>query len=251
MRRLFVGCVALLWVVSAEVSAEPPGEAKQKAQKLFQRAQDDYRRGHYAAAARGYEEAYIVAPIPAFLFNAAQAHRLDNQPELALAAYKRFLAQAPEHVLAKDASSFALLIEKGLVPETGVPRAGAIPLLPGPAPLPAEKASSGAGLRITGLVLGGASLVMFGLSAKFARDAKADHDAIENFDQPAWSDAVLARQAHGEQAERRMIITGIAGSAALVTGGVLYWIGWRRGRNVEVQPIVGPNGGAVSLEVGF
>jgi hypothetical protein len=83
-------------------AAAQPRENIEKAKGYFYAGEQAYRIGQYRTAISAYEEAYRLYPVPAFLFNTAQAHRkqydLDGdlaQLKLAKDLYERFLREDP------------------------------------------------------------------------------------------------------------------------------------------------------------
>lgn len=74
-------------------STSPPPQAKpaEDAKSLFQRGQALYALGRYAEAAPLFERAFEIKPVPALLFNAAQAHRFAGNRARALTLYESYL----------------------------------------------------------------------------------------------------------------------------------------------------------------
>ncbi len=256
--RWFLLFVLCSWHAGQVASAESPARA---AQRLFQRAQNKYRSGDYQGAVEDYHAAYRKAPLPAFFFNIAQARRLQNETVLALAAYRRFVTLAPNHVLAAEARRLVAELEREIyfndqLFESGLPPNCPIPRLRRPAsakPSSQQTEQTGRLTRPAAWIVGGAGLGLIALSVKFGIDARAHHQALDGYDSSRWSDAVLDRQARGERAERWMIVSGAAGAAALVTSGVLLVVSRDRetAPRVQVQPMFGRDGGLVSLTGGF
>jgi hypothetical protein len=77
--------------------SKPPLSEQQK-----QQFREHYEKGKrffdllkYNEAADEYEKAYLAAPDPVMLFNIAQCHRLNDQPDEAIRFYKSYLRNAP------------------------------------------------------------------------------------------------------------------------------------------------------------
>lgn len=68
---------------------------KQRARELYQRGQEQFERGQYAAAIEIFREGYALAPRPQFLFNIAQAYRLVGECERAREFYESYLRAMP------------------------------------------------------------------------------------------------------------------------------------------------------------
>jgi tetratricopeptide (TPR) repeat protein len=88
---------AASWMlVLVALLGSPPASAqsasdKAKAKQLYATGVTEFNLGHYAEAAKIYEEAYRALPDPVLLFNAAQAHRLAGHKEEALKLYASYL----------------------------------------------------------------------------------------------------------------------------------------------------------------
>jgi len=67
-----------------------------KAAKIFRKGERAFRRHNYAAAAKAFEEAYAIAPHPAALFNAAEAHEKAGELTRAANLCARYLHDAPK-----------------------------------------------------------------------------------------------------------------------------------------------------------
>jgi tetratricopeptide (TPR) repeat protein len=79
---------------------EVPRSQLSEAQKLktkehYEKATRLYNVGKYQEAIAEYEAAYLVSADPVMLFNIAQCHRLNNQPDEAARFYKNYLRNAP------------------------------------------------------------------------------------------------------------------------------------------------------------
>jgi tetratricopeptide (TPR) repeat protein len=90
-------------LVAAPVQAAPkrptPGhdqEQEKLARGHFDRAEKAFNLGRFDEALTGYQEAYEVLPLPAFLFNIAQCHRNLRNREQAVFFYQRYLSLAPD-----------------------------------------------------------------------------------------------------------------------------------------------------------
>lgn len=117
--------------------------------------------------------------------------------------------------------------------------AAAVPSI-GDAMRPPE-APAGQRLRIAGLATGGAGVIALGIGVAFGLHARSISDETAQ-----WEMFHQARFDEGQAAERNMyILTGV-GAAALLTGGVLYYLGHRADSEaVTIVPVVSP--GAATL----
>jgi tetratricopeptide (TPR) repeat protein len=79
-----------------EVSRPQLSEAqKQKTKEHYEKATLLYNVAKYPEAITEYEAAYLISADPAMLFNIAQCHRKNNQPEEAARFYRNYLRNAP------------------------------------------------------------------------------------------------------------------------------------------------------------
>jgi len=77
----------------AEARAGSPSKAaaKRRAKALFDRAEKAYYLGRFREALALYSKAYDTLPLPGFLFNIGQCHRMLKQYEKAIFFYKGYL----------------------------------------------------------------------------------------------------------------------------------------------------------------
>jgi tetratricopeptide (TPR) repeat protein len=98
---LLAPLLVVLSRAGAAVAAEEPGrpqltdEQKQKAKESFEKATRLYNLGKYGEAIDEYENAYLISADPVMLYNIAQCHKQNNQPEEAIRFYKNYLRNAP------------------------------------------------------------------------------------------------------------------------------------------------------------
>lgn len=71
-------------------------KTRAKAARKFRQGERAFRRHSYAAAAKDFEEAYAIAPHPAALFNAAEAHQKAGELTRAANLCARYLHDAPD-----------------------------------------------------------------------------------------------------------------------------------------------------------
>jgi tetratricopeptide (TPR) repeat protein len=116
----------------------------------------------------------------------------------------------------------------------------------------ARRAHRRARFRQAGLITMGVGAVSLAVGAVYGLEAKSANDALSDHITGAWTDDLLVRQDEGESAERRMFYLSGIGAAAVVTGGILYWLGSRGARaetsaGLSVRPSVGASHAALSL----
>jgi hypothetical protein len=186
--------------------------------------------------------------LPALIFNIAQALRLKGDAERALRYYREFIQLAPSDFLAGDARAFAAALEQELAQRReaaqgesrqdsatkGSPsgESTAIPLADTSAPdhLPEQaepSPASGRALRIAGLTSAGVGLALGAGAIVFGLEARANFNALRQHNEGPWTDELLDRQRAGKRDEGIAIACAVGGAAAVVSGGILYWLGQR------------------------
>lgn len=219
-----------------------------------------FQAGEFAAARAAFEAAHAIHPEPTLLFNIASTYRREGDTPSAAAAYRRFLAEAPpDHPHRELAEETVRELEAELAeaepePEEVAPEPA---LEPEPEPVeielaPAERASApGQGLRIAGITTGAAGAVLIVTGLVEGRRAASRADTLEEVPRGAWDAEQQALYDSGQAAERRSLIFGLVGAAAVGTGAFLYWRGQRAATSAEVSVVVTPGEAAVGLTARF
>jgi tetratricopeptide (TPR) repeat protein len=271
MSRAVALALALALGLGAPAGAAPPKKPTaaemRQARAHFQRGLGYHQGGQYDEAVREYEAAFALAELPDLLYNLGQVHRLRGDKAAALAHYQRYIDLAPDGRGVAKAREFAAELAIDLAQESALARSHAedfvrgagegaprrMPLPPPPPvavvprrapPSPGDAAPPDGGggrtLRIAGLATGGAGVAALGGAVAFAlrgRSLSAEQD-----DADAYDPDLVAR---GEAANRNAIICAAIGGAALATGGVLYYLGARRGSEATVVAL--PERGGVTV----
>lgn len=84
---------------------KPSAKELAAAKARFRQGKAYYDAGAYGEAAKEYERAYAIAPLPDLLYNVAQAYRMQGDKPKAIAAYERYLAVVTEGAVADEARS--------------------------------------------------------------------------------------------------------------------------------------------------
>jgi serine/threonine-protein kinase len=246
-------------------TAKPPaaGSAKKTptrkeldaARKHFQAAEAAKTRSEYQTAALEYLAAYKLFEEPEFLFDVAEVYRLAGDEANALTYYQEYLELDAEgrgaaaartaegeirrSIAAKDEAAKRAADEEAKQ-KADEEKAHAAATQPAPiVEAAAPEASPGRGLRIAGLVTGGAGVVAIGVGVVFGLRASSISSEASD-----WTTFDPKRYDEGKAAERNMFIFTGAGAAALVTGGVLYFLGHRAAASAEkltLVPSIGPS----------
>jgi len=139
MRAILIS-ICLLSSVAA--LAEPGADELARAKDHFRRGNQLYDIGKYLDAAAEYRQAFELSEKPAFLFNIAQAYRLGNNAEEAIAAYRGFLRRIPDAAQRAEVEEHIEVLSKRLEADR---RAKATPapslslVVSRPAPVPVYK----------------------------------------------------------------------------------------------------------------
>jgi tetratricopeptide (TPR) repeat protein len=237
-------CPSLTWAEEEKPAASP--EQMAQAKEHYTRALDHHGHKEYPAAAKEYEKAFEQFPNPEFIFNAAQVYRLDGQVRIALEKYKYYLELDQNGRGAGDARAHiaSLKIQLGQMEEQERKEKEEADQRRAERERRAEEERKeklrrrlaeerraelaaralrdpgSKGMRIAGLTTAGLGLVSLAVGGKFGLDAKShEQDVTGN---TVWSQQDFE---DGQDAERNALLFFGLGGAAVVTGGVLYWLG--------------------------
>lgn len=209
--------------------------------------------GDHAGAIALYERAYATQPDPSLLPILGAEYRRAGLSETAMTHFCEYLAVQPKGAQATFAAAQVVAIRAELGLPVAKPDVCAkpqpvridfvTPRRSGPARSKREMA--GIATAAVGLAALGASLYYNGRAAAVADDI-ANHPAHE-----PWPDNINELESRGQRFEDRAQWFAIAGGAALVTAGVLYFTGRASRDEVVVAPTMSSSGGGISLTRGF
>ncbi len=292
-RRLIVGVAmlaALIVAVGAPAVARAQPAAASDATREAARAKlvagvDAMKRGDYQAALARFQEAYALVPSPKIHYDFGLAYVGLERPAEALAAFERFLAEAPDAPPDKreKATSLVATLRARVAEAAGRDSRADAPATPPPAeppvgvaaqpPLAAPPSPSAASAeapnerlavsatggddpgrrrRIAAVSLGaaGAGLlaagVVFGVLARREGDSLTHDSEIGTPARPTPFDA--GKESRGIAYERLQIIGLVAGGVAAAAGAALYATSRRR---VSVEPGAGHALAGASVRVAF
>jgi len=216
---------------------KPPQKDIDAARKHFQLAEAAKARGEYQAAAVEYLAAYELFQEPAFFYDTAEVYRLAGDDNNALAYYTKYLELAPSgqgatasrlaadqlrrSIAAKEDAATRAAEQEAKRSADERAKANQVAAA-GAEAHAANTRTAGRSLRIAGLATGGAGVVVLGVGVAFglkARSISNEASSWETFDQ--------RRDDQGKAAERTMVVLTGVGGAAIVAGGVLYYLGYR------------------------
>lgn len=106
LRPLALGALVLVAIalVATPARAQPLTQRGQAAAHVRQ-AQAYFQRGDFDRALAEYQAAFDLSPEPGLIFNIGLCHDRANRPEPALEAFRRYIALAPDGVVADEARS--------------------------------------------------------------------------------------------------------------------------------------------------
>jgi tetratricopeptide (TPR) repeat protein len=239
--------VVLALLLASGVAAAQPNDAE----RLYTEGQKAYDDKRYDDALAAWDKSYELSHLPGLVFNIAQAHRLHGDCWKAVEAYRKFVELDP--------SSPQRATAEGLIKELEPCKDAPAPVVehhdaPLPPPPPKVRISVGQtdhvdvdrghGKRVAAVAVAIAGLAAIGTGVYFG--GRADSLATEVHDACAmgcaWAD-VKDRDAEGHTAA--LVQWGLlgAGAAALVTSGILYYVGATDHGTVAVTP----HGGGATL----
>jgi hypothetical protein len=215
--------------------------------------------GDHGAAIALFEQAYIYEPDPALLPILASEYRAAGLPLDAIHYFCEYLKVQPKGVQAVFATNQVFAIRAELGERAGKDRVceAATPMrvdfaTPRRAPRGTPSTSKRELAGIASAAVGVASLtasLYYGLEARSVSNQLSNHNATT-----PWPNDIQALEARGERYESRSKLFMLAGGAALVTGGILYFTGRSDRLSSEkaiIAPTVSPDGAGISFARGF
>ena len=255
----FVALLLLPAVAGAQKKQPPLDEAKLH----FKKGDEFYAKKQYDEAIAEFKRAYELSKLPLILFNIAQAYRLKGDNRQALAYYEDYLRMDPGAPSRGQVEKRIDELEKAIAEEDKQsqpepPPITTPPPVVTPPPPPVEQppplveeevVSPGRGLRIAGIATAGAGLALGTTSVLFALKARSYYDEVTQLsdDGGQWSPAQAEKLDRADRHKLTATLLGIGGGAAGIGGGVLYYLGWRAGRNADVA--IAPTAGGVTISI--
>jgi tetratricopeptide (TPR) repeat protein len=260
---------ALLVSAAFAGPAHAAPRAKQSAEDHYQKGMKAYTLGKFPDAIAEFERAYELRSEPIFLYNIAQSHRQNNDPARAIFFYRRYLEAEPGaknradiEQRIKDMQSQLNAKSENAPAPAPAPQPIVVVAPPMPQPVASEPvpvvqaqpappaASPGRSLRIAGItvgvlgVAGVAAGIVFGVHATSLHDEAVKPGSV--YDDSKYQSSKSFRTLE-------WVSLGVGG-AAIITGGVLYYLGATAkssGHPVAIVPVVGPGIGGAALSGSF
>jgi hypothetical protein len=215
--------------------------------------------GDHAGAIALYEQAYLTEPDPLLLPILASEYARAGLANDALHYYCQYLKVQPKGTQAAYATSQVIALRTQIGQPVAKDRVCDAPkpvridfVTPRRAPREKPGMSRREMAGIATAAAGIASLVAsvaYGMEAHAISNEIVDHPANE-----PWPDNIGALEARGQRYEDRSKLFLLAGGAALVTGGILYFTGRADRLSSEqaiITPTVSPDGAGISFARGF
>lgn len=222
-----------LLLVSAVAHAD-----KESAKPFYEASKRHFDLGEWDAAIESLKKAHHEHPDPAYLFNIAQAERLKGD---CLAAHDQYKAFTRESTATEVQRNYAEGFVKELAPcamrrRAELEEARRIAAMP----VPVERRRPG--LRTAGWIslgVGAAAMIASGVFLAKADSASADVARALAERPVMWTDELEDRERSGQRANAIGIVSGVIGGAALIGGGVIWWLGRTRIETVVIDPRAG------------
>ena len=240
--------VLALLLVASTAAAQP-----NDAERLYTEGQKAYDDKRYDDALAAWEKAYELSHLPGLVFNLAQAHRLRGECTKAVEQYRKFIELDPSS--SQRATAEALI--KELEPCKDAPPPVVHHDVTPPPPPPKIVAppiviadhvdvDRGHGKRVASVVVGIGGVVALGAGVFFGNRAQSIASEVNATCAAgcAWKD-VESKDSDGRTAVTLQWVGYGVGAAALVTSGVLYYLGAHDHGTVAVTPHAG--GASVSV----
>ena len=212
--------------------------------------------GDHAGAIALYEQAYLTEPDPLLLPILASEYARAGLANDALHYYCQYLKVQPKGTQAAYATSQVIALRTQIGQPVSKDR-----VCDAPKPVridfvtPRRDKPGMSRREMAGIATAAAGIASLVASVAYGMEASSISNDIEN--QPVnepWPDDIQALGARGQRYEDRSKLFLLAGGAALVTGGILYFTGRADRLSSEqaiITPTVSPDGAGISFARGF
>ena len=243
-RRTSICLWLALALVSADAHAQPDPAIDPRAVALYEEGLAAYKAGAYAAAITAWTESYERSHAPLLLFDLGQAYRLAGDCARAQQHYDRYLylgaANTPD-TRARVESAMAQCTQRA--PEAKpAPVAAPLAVIPRPPPRSRDR---GRRMRMIGIVTAASGVVLGATGAWFAVRASSAAGDVERGG--TWDDATRDLDARARRDDVIGTTLLSVGAAALVGGGVVWYLGRRQQAAVEARITSLPGGAGIAI----
>jgi hypothetical protein len=252
--RAVVLAAVLLVARGARAAPAPnaPDAKAAEAAELYEEGKRHFDLAEYGPAIASWKHAYLLSSEPLLLFNIAQAYRLSGDCAEANRFYLTYQRSEPNPSKQADLTQ-AMAKCAGVEPASGDRSEPATPpSVPAPPPPPPpETGDRGRNLRLTGYAVGGLGGLAVIIGVASAVSASSHASTVQSQQNgTTWGAGLQQEQSDGQSAATRARILIGVGAAALVGGGVLWWLG-RAPSSVKVDVSIAPDRSQVSVSCAF
>lgn len=273
-RTLLTSALAAALVVtaihpaSAQPSPTPTEDAnKAKAKELYEKGNTHYNLGEYDLAVAAFKESYALSQAPGLLFNIAQSYRLKKDYEQASHFYETYLRLKPDasnrpDVEARIAEMKKMLEEQktmgtkapiGTVTPDGGTTTTTTTTTTTSAPTttttttpttgPTDVVDPGAGkqLKLAGIATAGVGGALVITGVVFGMMAKGKESDLEELNNGGTWDEDAYRA--GRRNNKIAIASLAVGGAAVIAGGVMFYLGYSKEKKASSVAVVPTKGG--------
>jgi tetratricopeptide (TPR) repeat protein len=253
MRALLV----ILAISFLPALAHAQKDPKSRAKAHFEAGEKLQRAGEYDQAIAEYSKGYAQVPLPAFLFNIAQAYRLKGDRYEAVLWYQKYLTAEPNGRASPEARDHIATLKKEIEAQNAEAMRRAAEeerrraeerrkkeaaerakqaeeeerLRRAEREREETRSSRGRGLRIAGIASAAAGVAFVAVATYFglrAGDIEAEIEekaAMEHQNGGSWTQELDDLVDDGESAERNMIVFSVVGGVAIAGGVTMYLLG--------------------------
>ena len=261
----FLRAFLLITLIGGSAAA---GKASKRAKELYEQGVTNVKTGRYKEAIAAFEKANLLAPSSALFYNIGQTYRLMGDCARARDAYRAYLESTPKAPKRKRVRDLIEEMEAcaerpvlvasndhGVDEDQGVPEDDSAPREPAMA-MPMSMRSDavperGVKLKAWGISTAAAGLVAGVAGIYYTNKANNAQDELDGFlaSGGTWSARYASLEGQRDSAKRNATYLYGAGGALLVTGGLLYYFGWRESLTVTVA--TQPGGAQIGVAGNF
>ena len=238
---MVLAALVMLTLLSLPASAQQEQSPNsQAAEAHFDQGRAFFDAGDWDRAIAEYKRANALVPHPLNHFNLGLAYRAKGELSAALAQFKRYLELDPKSRRTDEASAYDAELTKASVEadEKAKLRRRRDLIASGEAERRADEQTRT--LRWAGLGTMAAGATVMAIGAYFGIDARNQAREIEDRTEPGTDQELNDAFDDGNSAEARFVVLTSVGAAAAITGGVVWYLGHRRRREVEREFLAGP-----------
>ncbi len=225
-RRALSALAFVLSVALPAIATAQDTDRVKSYEEAITRADQAWEAQDFATARIAYEQAYLIHPDPTLLFNIASSYRREGNLEKALDYYENYLRAAPadDQFRPQAVETAARLRAELGQRRQAPPKRTSSPLIVHQSPAVDETGLHK--LQWAGIATGAGGVLILGYAMIEGSRASSRQSDLEQLSPgQQWTPELQTKYDQGKAAERRAIFAAIAGTGALVTGSVLFFLG--------------------------